>query len=235
MYRPHPIPLCFMIIVLLCFWTASFSQAPETRDRWGLGIATNYYLPIFKLNDRFDGAPKIGAKWSYFRNEITYEICYFYSGFSSGKIEDSKFQWVYDGNYYPSPNASSEIVLSGVVGNLQRPFNFSLGPFSPFWSIGAGFIYFKHKIENLVFPGQSIPPLDLNFIYSPEEESRTSLSVNFGGGIQYNLTQQINLALTFKYHVIFGHIRPMEAWYMEKVSPLQLIDFGLDFTYYLTK
>jgi len=236
MYRLNLARSFFIITILVGILISPvFSQAPSLSDGWGLGVITRAYVPLYNFYDRFDGGPQFGLKWSYTKNTITYEIQYFYSKFPSGKIEESTFQWVYDGKNYQSPEASSELIFSGVVGNLQRPFKFNWGRFFPYWGIGAGFIHYKHTIENLVFPGQSIPPLDLNFTYSPDQESRTALSINFGGGINYTISSKLNLSLDLKYHVLFGYLRPMESWLLEKVSPLQLFAVGLDFTYYFTK
>ncbi len=227
-------------IVMICVALAGIPTQPglaqnASADRtWGLGTITHFNLPVSNLGDRFDGAPLIGLKWVYRHDRITYDISCIYSNFPAGKIEDQTFQWIFDGLAYPSPLAASKIQFVGLLGNLQRvvkPF----GHFAPYWSVGAGFIHFEHQITDLVFPGQNIPPLDYNFIYSPDPEKSTSLTINLGGGIQYFITPQIGLALDVKYNFIFGYLRPMEAWLLEKVSPIQLLNVGLGFTYYFAK
>ena len=236
MYRLYLVRLFFVCLIMVNILVAPvFSQTSSTSDKWGLGLSTNYNVPLFNFYDRFNGGPQLGLKWGYITNNLTYEIQYFYSKFSSGKIEDRKFQWVFDGNEYPSPDASSEIVFSGVVGNLRRPLKFNWAGFKPFLSINAGFIYYKHTIKNMVFPGQGKPPLDLTFKYSPDPENRTVLSIGFGGGLSYAVTPQINLALDVKYNILFGYLRPMEAWLLEDVSPLQLFTIGVDLNYYFVK
>jgi len=232
-YRVYSI-IAFMI--LLCMLTSrSWSQDVMQQDRWGLGITSQYDVPLYNFYDRFDGGPNIGLKFSYIKNMITYEITYFTSKFPEGKIEKRKFQWILDGQYYASPEASSEISLSGLIATLKKPFHFAFGPIHPFWSIGSGFIYYKHQIRDLIFPGQSILPLDPSFTYSPDVENRTSFSINFGGGLQYSLGSQLDVALNFRYNIIFGYLRPMEAWLLEKVSPMQLLGVGIDLTYYFNK
>jgi opacity protein-like surface antigen len=235
MQKLLPIKIGIVCVVLAgIFLLPGYAQNASAARAWGLGTITHFNLPVSNLGDRFSGAPLIGLKWCYHQNEITYDISCIYSKFSSGKIEDQTFQWIYDGLDYPSPQAASEIRFIGVMGNLQRSFK-NFGKFSPYWSVGAGFIQFEHQITDLVFPGQSIPPLDYNFIYTPDPENSTSLSLNLGGGIQYFITPQISLALDAKYNVIFGYMRPMEAWLVEKVSPLQLLNVGFGFIYYFAK
>lgn len=236
MFRSIWLRWLFTCIIVTCFLNVpGWSQQSLQNDRWGFGILTRYNVPLYNFFDRYDGGAKLGLKLSYVKNSITYELSYFSSKYSQGKIEDAEFQWVYDGNYYPSPDASSEISFSGVIANLEKPFRFRLGILTPVWSIGSGFIYYKHEIKNMVFPGQSIPPLDFNFTYSPDLEERTSFSVNFGGGVLYEISPRLRLALNCKYHIIFGYLRPMESWLMEKVSPLQLFDVGLDLTFYFAQ
>ena len=136
----------------MCFLTTPASaQTGSFNERWGLGFTTNYSLPLYKFADRYNGAPAIAGKFSYEKNGLTYDIRYFYSNFSDGKIEKSEFQWSFDGEFYPSPNASSEMRFTGLVANLQKPFNFNVGPFIPFWTVGSGFIYYKQEINDLVF------------------------------------------------------------------------------------
>ncbi len=223
------------IFTLLLINTNVSAQESSHENKWGFGLAANYSVPLQNLFDRYNGGPKIAFKWSYIKDDLIYEIEYFYSKFSSGKIEESKFQWNYDGNYYLSPDASSEMMFMGLIGNLKFPIKVNWSGISPFWGIGAGFTYYEQKIENLVFPGQSIPPLDVNFTYSPEKESNTALSANIGAGLQYFMTQQISFTLSFKYNILIANLRPMEAWYLEKVSPIQLLDVGFEFIYYFTQ
>ena len=206
-------------------------QSPQT-DKWGVGVFAGYNLPLFNFNDRFDGGPKFGLKLSFVKNNTTYDVAFFTSKYSSGKIEQAKFQWNYDGDYYSSPDASSEMVFHGLTVGIEKLFKFSIGPLAPFWSTGAGFIYYKHEIKNMVFPGQSIPPMDLSFTYSPDVEERTSFTIYLGGGLQYEVNSHIKLGLFLKYNIIFGYLRPMEAWSIEEVSPIQTLDVGLDLTYY---
>ncbi|MBN1350316.1 outer membrane beta-barrel protein [candidate division KSB1 bacterium] len=236
MYRLYLVRLIIILLILVSFSALPvYSQPTAQSTKWGFGITGNYFLPIFNLNERFAGGLQYGFKWSYCKNSTTYDIQYIYSKFSSGKIEEATFQWVYDGNQYTSPDASSEIHCSGVMGNLQQPIKFGFGNFLPYWNIGAGFIYYEHQIKDLVFPGQSIPPIDYTFTYSPDKESNTALSINFGGGLHYPLTRQFDLALDLKYYILISYLRPMEAWLLEKVSPIQLFAVGLDLTYYFGK
>jgi len=233
MVHQHWMRSILSFTTLLCLLTLpAWPQDVSQGGKWGLGLTSKYDLPLYNFYDRFDGGPKLGLKFSYVKNTTTYEITYFTSQFSKGKIEKSKFQWVYDGNYYSSPNASSEIAFTGLIASLRRPFHFKFGPLVPFWSVGAGFVYYKHEIQDLIFPGQSIPPLDESFTYSPDAEEQTSFGVNFGGGFGYNVSSQLKLSLNFQYNILFGYLRPMEAWLLEKVSPLQLLDLGIDLTYY---
>ena len=236
MYLRYQVRSIAAFMILLCI-TASqaLSQEVPSGTQWGLGLSSQYDIPLYTFYDRFDGGANIGLKVSFVKNTTTYDITYFTSNFSNGKIEKTKFQWVFDGNYYSSPKASSDISFHGLTATLQKPFHFNIGPLSPFWSVGSGFIYYKHEIRNLVFPGQSVPPLDQNFIYSPDDETRTSFSINFGGGLAYNPAPQLKLALNLRYNIIFGYLRPMEAWFLEKVTPMQLFGIGLDLTYYFNK
>ena len=97
------------------------------------------------------------------------------------------------------------------------------------------FIYYQHQIKDLIFPGQSILPLDPTFKFSPEVENQTAFSLNFGGGLRYSLASQLDVDLNLRYNIIFGYLRPMEAWLLEKVSPMQFLGIGVDLTYYFNK
>ncbi len=232
MFRSKIVLLFTGIIVIGLLNLPVWGQQSSQIDKWGVGVFTGYNVPIFNFSDRFDGGPKFGLKLSFVKNNTSYEVAYFTCKYPSGKIEQAKFQWNYDGSYYSSPDASSEMVFHGITFGIEEPLMFSLGPLVPFWSIGAGFIYYKHEIKNMVFPGQSIPPMDLSFTYSPDVEERTSFTINLGGGLQYEVNSHIKLALFLKYHIIFGYLRPMEAWSIEEVSPIQTLDVGFDLIYY---
>jgi len=219
-------------LILLCMFS---SQSWSQQDRWGLGITPQYDIPLFNFNNRFAGGPNIGLKFSYEKTNTSYEIIYFNSKFSQGKIEDLTFQWVLDGENYTSPQASSEFSSKGILAVLKKPFRLSIGPLVSYWSIGSGFVTYQHQIKDLIFPGQTILHLDPTFTYSPEVENQTAFSLNFGGGLRYRIGSQLDVDLNVRYNIVFGYLRPMEAWFLEKVSPMQSLSIGIDLSYYFTK
>ena len=231
--RFYSIVVC--LIFLIMAGSQAWSQEKSQNEYWGFGITPQYDIPAFKFNDRFAGGPNLGLRFSYVKNEITYEIICFYSIFSHGKIEDETFLWNIDGQYHTSPEASSKYMSGGMLGILKKPFRRKIGPLSPYWSTGAGFVYFKHQINDLIFPGQTILPIDPTFTFSPEEEIQTAFNINFGGGFRYSITQQLKADLNLRYNFLFAYLRPMEAWLLEKVSPMQSLGIGIDLTYYFTK
>lgn len=232
-HRTQQLSTLAVVVLLIVFSTQCWSQNRGDKSTWGLGISPQYEVPIFNFQDRFKGGPNAGLKFSYTKNGLDYEVLIFSTKFSHGKIEDRTFQWNLDGQYYTSPEALSEFESRGLLGILKKPLSRSFGPLTPYWSIGAGFIYYQHSIQNLIFPGQSILPLDPSFTYSPEPENQTAFSLNYGGGLRYAISTALIVDLNLRHTITFGYLRPMEAWLLEKVSPMQSLGIGIEMTYYL--
>ena len=228
--------LFFVILFILSILNSTITaQDVSVESKWGLGLSAGYLLPMGKLSDRFSGAPKITLKVSNLQNDVAIEGEFFYSNFSSGKIEDLEFQWEYNGEYYPSPEASSQLEFMGALVNLKFPTELNWSGVSAYWSLGLGFTFSEHKIENLVYPGQQTTTLNTEFTYSPDVEKRTALHSSMGVGLNYFVSPEMYLGLSCKYNLIASILRPMEAWKLEKVSPLHLFEVGFEFIYYFTK
>ena len=223
------------LFILSILSSTTMAQDVSVESKWGVGLSAGYLLPMGKLSDRFIGVPKITLKGSYLQKNITIEGEFFHSNFSSGKIEDMKFQWVYNGKYYPSPKASSQLKFLGALVNLKFPTGLNWSGLSAYWSLGLGFTFSEHQIENLVYPGQLTTTLNTEFTYSPDVEKRTALHSSMGVGLNYFVSPEMYLGLSCKYNLIASILRPMEAWKLEKVSPLHLFEIGLEFIYYFTK
>ena len=132
MFRFLKVCVVLTCTILVCILTTPASSQPgSATDRWGLGLTTDYSLPLFKFADRYNGAPRIAGKFTYEKNGLIYNVGYFFSNFSDGKIEKSKFQWSFDGEFYSSPNASSEMNFAGLVASLQKPLHFNSRPVCP--------------------------------------------------------------------------------------------------------
>ncbi len=225
--------LCFIILLTVSIFNSNtFAQDTSVEGKYGLGISAGYFLPIGKLYERFNGGPKIALKGSYLTDDINYEAEFYYSNFSSGKIEDLSFKWPYDSEYYASPDASSQMEFLGVLVNFKFPTGLDWSGLSLYYSVGAGFTYYEYQIKDMVYPGQLTTAINMDFTYSPDVEKHTALHVNVGAGLQYFVTPAIYLGLNCRYNVIASSLRPMEAWLLEKVSPLQLLDINFEFLYY---
>ena len=225
--------LGFVIILTLSILNSkAIAQDTSVEGKWGLGLSAGYLLPLGNLYDRFDGGPKIALKVSYLKDDVTYEAELYYSSFSSGKIEDLKFCWPYNKEYYPSPDGSSQMDFLGLLANFKFPTGLDWSGLSLYYSVGAGFTYYKHQIKNMVYPGQLTNEINMDFTYSPDVEKHTALHANIGVGLQYFVTPEIYFGLGCRYNIIASYLRPMEAWLLEKVSPIQLLDINLEFIYY---
>jgi len=122
MFRLKIVLLFTGIIMMGLFNAPIWGQQSSQIDKWGVGVFAGYNRPLFNFYDRFDGGPKFGLKLSFVKNNTTYDVAFFTSKYSSGKIEQAEFQWNYDGNYYSSPDASSEMEFLGMTVGIEKLF-----------------------------------------------------------------------------------------------------------------
>ena len=107
----------------------------------------------------------------------------------------------------------------------------------PYLTLGAGLYDYSSKVSGLIFPGQvpsgSGAPPDPTVIQEPINDTRTSFSANFGGGVQFGLGDKAALDLRVRYNVVMGELRPFLVWGVEKTFPFNLIDIGVGFKFNL--
>jgi len=217
----------------------SGQSGAEVGGTWGLGITANYDLPVLKLKQWFpSGGPQIGGTLLHVINDTwTAEVEGNWSKYSNGDLEDRAFLWSVDGLEYKSPQASSQMTWTTGVVNWIRHFDkggkkFNDGGGAPYALIGAGFFHYENDISGLVFPAQNATPLDTSVILRPVSDVRTALGLNFGLGLEYFASSTMAIDFRGQYNVVFGTVRPLEAWGLEEVFPFQKLNVGVRFKMY---
>ncbi len=101
----------------------------------------------------------------------------------------------------------------------------------PYVAIGGGFYDYTDEISGMVYPGQNLEPLDTDLVILPRQDDHTALGVN--GGLGMMVAQgRFGLDVRARYHMIIGDLRSMEAWGLESVFPISIIDVRTTFKLY---
>ena len=213
----------------------------EVGGTWGLGIAANYELPVSKLNQWFpSGGPQFGGTLVHVINDSwTAEVEAHWAKYSGGDLEDRAFLWSVDGQKYKSPQASSSMSWATGVINWVRHFDqggkkLQNGGGAPYALIGAGFFHYENDISGLVYPAQNATPLDTSKLLRPVSDVRTALGINMGLGVQYFASETMAIDIRGQYNMIFGTVRPLEAWGLQEVFPFQKLNVGVRLKLYFT-
>ena len=76
-----------------------------------------------------------------------------------------------------------------------------------------------------------LEPLDQTLQLDTVEDDHTALGVNFGLGTTIR-QDRYGLDVRLRYHLILGDLRPMEAWGLDNVFPITMVDFRTSFKMY---
>ena len=249
-------PVKILCLALVVVSLSVVSTEAQEGNRWGVGGFVSYNVPLFDFADRFDGSTdKWGVNLSYVTsNRLSMEVEYHHANFANGILETQEFTWGPVGQDFRSidvnPDASytmkfNSLLISGQVF-LREDRSMAEGSFSPYIVMGAGFYDNLALAENIVFPAQKQSeaaaagaPLDANgdatqpaVLMVPQEDTRTALTAAFGVGLEAFLTPTIALDVRGRYHFIVSELRPYDAWLLNKVFPLQMVDLSAGFKFY---
>lgn len=205
----------------------------EVNGTWAVGVTGQYDLPLFKLKNWFpSGGIDFGGTVSRINNETwTFELDARYAKYGSGELENRSFLWSVDRQEHDSPQAKSEMTWLTLTANYLYHFKgggakLQTGGGAPYFAIGAGFYRYENKISGLIYPGQS-GTLNTSLIQRPEADVRTALGINAGLGIEYFASQNFAVDVRAQYHVIWGHVRPLEAWGLQEAFPFHKLNLGV--------
>lgn len=209
-------------------------------ERCGIGLFVDYLVPASTFNSWHKPAPEFGANLSYMLGSakaMALEFEYHYSRFNHGRIENKSFIWGVDKKPYPSPSARNKMTVNTGLVNAVVYFgpkrSGSSGKASPYLALGTGFYNYVNRTENLIYPGQKKEPLDPKQVLEPAEDNNTAFGVSLGFGTEIMLSPKTALDLRGRYHLVFGHLRPMEAWGIKEVFPIQMGDVRVAMRFYL--
>ena len=163
------------------------------------------------------------------------EFEYHHMTMDEGKIEDLAFTWPIDKLKYSSPDANSRFNLNSFLINalahLKTRSSGSELQLLPYISVGAGVYDYQDQITGMIYPGQKLQPLDQALMLDPQEDEHTALGANFGLGMTV-VQDRFGLDIRGRYHIILGDLRPLEAWGVESVFPITMLDFRTTFKLY---
>jgi opacity protein-like surface antigen len=211
--------------------------------KWAVGGFVDYNSPMRKLKDRFKGERKFSGVMNYVRSEaMTISLEYNRATFAHGKLETTPFKWPVDDKFYTSPNGSSRMrVISYMVnamvfpGQENQSHGFKPKDYRWYILIGGGFVDYKLSNTGFIFPGQTggvTKTLDPKIIMDPQVDKRVTLSASFGAGVEAFITDGWALDVRARYNVAVGEMRPLLQWNMERVWPIQFLDFGAGMKFY---
>jgi hypothetical protein len=209
-------------------------SAEETR--YGAGIFFDRSVPTQGLGDRYAASQKFGLVFDYkLSSRATLEFEYHHAGMDKGKIETASFTWGVDGERYASPEAKSSFNLNSFLMNAlvrlgEEPEGEGL-ELIPYVAVGAGFYDYQDEISGLIYPGQRFEPLDADLLIDPRRDDHTSIGANLGLGMSV-MQGGYGLDLRARYHLIMGDLRSMDAWGLESVFPMGLVDVRTAFKLY---
>ncbi|OGG54541.1 MAG: hypothetical protein A3F84_19270 [Candidatus Handelsmanbacteria bacterium RIFCSPLOWO2_12_FULL_64_10] len=215
---------------------ASLSYAGEGGHRFGAGVSFDRSIPILKLGDRYPASQQYGVVFDHrLSAKTTMELEYHHATLNDGKIERRSFVWPIDKQKYLSPDARSQMKLNSFLINAlirlgSQPSGSGL-QLRPYVAFGAGFYSYRDRISGLIYPGQKVKPLNPGVLIEPREDSHASLGASLGLGMAV-VEGHFGLDVRARCHMILGDLRPMEAWGMPSVFPMNLIDLRTTFKVY---
>ena len=214
----------------------SIPQANAQGDRrFGAGVFVDRNVPVLGFSDRYSAGLKYGATFDYkLSDRTTLEFEYHHASLSDGKIEDDAFYWPVDKKWYYSPQAESKFNLNSfLITALSHLGQTSAGnlDLSPYLAIGAGVYDYQDRVTGLVYPGQSVEPLDVDLLMLPTDDDHTPLGITLGLGMTVE-QGRYGLDVRARYHMVLGDLRPMEAWGIKSVFPISMVDLRTTFKIY---
>lgn len=202
-----------------------------------LTITAGAALPIMGLNDWYDPTTQFGIQAVFPRDESHQIIVEVHTiRFDHGAIEDRKFLWLVDYQMYKSPQAAAQMVWNDfIVKNRallpERSVSFGGKRWTPFWSFGAGFYNYVHRVSGLVYPGQPRTPLDTDFVMNPVSDRRVAWGGNLGVGASTPIVGGYKASVTADYNAAIGYLRPFEDWGLNEVVPVQFLSINIGVTF----
>lgn len=221
------------LLLLAC---VSLGYGGETGHRFGAGVSFDRSIPILKLADRYPASQQYGVVFdNRLSAKTTMELEYHHATLSDGKIERRSFVWPIDKQRYLSPDARSQMKLNSFLINaLVRLGSEPSSPglqLRPYVAFGAGFYSYRDRISGLIYPGQKVKPLNPEVLIEPREDAHASLGASLGLGMAV-VQGHFGLDVRARGHLILGDLRPMEAWGMQSVFPMSLVDLRTTFKVY---
>lgn len=224
----------------LVLMAVSPGHTQGASGRYGIGLFVDYLVPTSAFKTWHKPAPEFGANLNYMLGSakgMALEFEYHYSRFQHGRIEKKAFTWGVDQKPYQSPNARNRMTVNSGLINTVIYFgprrSGSSGKASPYLAIGTGFYNYVNRTEGLIYPGQKATPLNPNLLLEPREDTNTSFGVSLGFGTEIMVSPKAALDLRGRYHMVFGHLNPMEAWGLKEVFPIQMGDVRVAMRFYL--
>lgn len=212
--------------------------APVTarEARYGAGVFFNRSVPVQGFHERYSASQVYGVVLDYrVSPRATIEFEYHHLTMDDGKIEGLAFTWPIDKQQYLSPNANARFNLNSFLINAlahlkPRQVRSEL-QLLPYIAVGAGFYDYQDRISGLIYPGQKEQPLNQELMLDPTEDDHTALGANLGLGMAVT-QRRFGLDIRARYHLILGHLSPMEAWNLSGVFPIATFDFRTAFKLY---
>jgi opacity protein-like surface antigen len=220
------------LLVLLC---APQANAAEDGSGFGVGVFVDRNVPILKFGDRYDSGLKFGATFDYeLSSRTTLEFEYHHATLNDGDIETNAFYWPVDKNWYYSPEAEAKFTLNSFIMTAMAYLGETTAGdlrLLPYVAIGAGIYDYQEKVSGMIYPGQPVEPLDTSLLLQPQEDDHTPLGATLGLGMTVR-QNRFGLDVRARYHMIMGDLRPMEAWDIEEVFPISVVDLRTTFKLY---
>lgn len=221
---------------LLVLMPVSAAYGGDDGHRFGVGASFDRSIPILGLGDRYPASQQYGVVFdNRLSAKATMELEYHYTKLNDGKIERKAFIWPIDKQKYTSPDARSDLALNSfLISTLIR-----LGPepsspglqLRPYLAVGAGFYAYRDRVGGLIYPGQKVKPLDPNLLMETQTDAHTALGTNLGVGMAI-VQGHFGLDVRARCHLVLGDLRPMEAWGVQSVFPMSLVDVRTTFKVY---
>jgi hypothetical protein len=220
------------LLALLC---APQANAAEDGSRYGAGVFVDRNVPVLKFGNRYQAGLKYGATFDYeLSSRTTLEFEYHHASLRDGDVENRAFYWPVDKNWYYSPQAKAHFNLNSfILTSLTHLGEVAAGDLRllPYLAIGAGVYDYQETVSGLIYPGQPVEPLDTSLLLQPQTDDHTPLGATLGLGMTVR-QNRFGLDVRARYHMILGDLRPMEAWGVEEVFPISVVDLRTTFKLY---
>ncbi|HJL73880.1 MAG TPA: hypothetical protein QGF17_00960, partial [Candidatus Marinimicrobia bacterium] len=219
------------------FILSSFITAQPADKNQSITFYSGAGIPVLGLNDWYGATPIYGMQYAYQGNDETDIIFEFhYQKYNHGAIEDRKFKWIVDYNYYLSSDANANMIWNDFIVKTRKYIHDKsisvLGNnVVPSFSYGIGFYNYTHRVKGLIYPGQYSQPLNEDMVMDPVTDRRVAWGGNLGIGGNTILNESMDLHFSLNYHAVIGYLRAFEDWGLYEVVPLQFLTFELGIAY----